>query len=322
MGPSELGSALEYRSGLVGLAGTGDMKAVLQAEADGDEDARISRSRLYLHRLRGEIAAMTAALGGLDVLVFTGGVGERSAPIRARAADGLGFLGVGVDRARNQRPSSTQRSRPTAPWSGRSSSRRAKTSRSRGAFGQRLRSNSTSTASCSYALKRWSAPASTKTASPTFTGTLCTFDVERARAVEHDVDLVVLVRLLPVRLRRDEHVDAELDADGLVDDLVAAARGTELLDDGSDSECVHAVTVSEGVPRAHTWNPGWTASPVEGGWRHIARASRSSGASTSQRPAKAGLRLTRTSRAAAAPGAPRGRARRPRCSRRGARAPG
>ncbi len=100
MGPSELGSALEYRSGLVGLAGTADMKAVLEAEAAGDEDASLA-VEVYLHRLRGEIAAMAAALGGLDVLVFTGGVGERSAPIRARAADGLGFLGVGVDRARN-----------------------------------------------------------------------------------------------------------------------------------------------------------------------------------------------------------------------------
>ncbi|HEY5100495.1 MAG TPA: acetate/propionate family kinase [Gaiellaceae bacterium] len=103
MGPSELGSALEYRSGLVGLTGTGDMKAVLEAEATGDEDARLA-VEVYLHRLRGAIAAMAAALGGLDVLVFTGGVGERSAPIRARAADGLGFLGIGVDRARNAAP--------------------------------------------------------------------------------------------------------------------------------------------------------------------------------------------------------------------------
>lgn len=103
MPPSELASTLEHRSGLLGLAGTGDMKAVLEAEAAGDEDARLA-IEVYLHRLRGEIAGMAAALGGLDVLVFTGGVGERSAPIRARAADGLGFLGIGVDRARNAAP--------------------------------------------------------------------------------------------------------------------------------------------------------------------------------------------------------------------------
>jgi len=103
MPPSELASTLEHRSGLLGLAGTGDMKAVLEAEAAGDEDARLA-VEVYLHRLRGEIAGMAAALGGLDVLVFTGGVGERSAPIRARATDGLAFLGIGVDRARNTAP--------------------------------------------------------------------------------------------------------------------------------------------------------------------------------------------------------------------------
>jgi acetate kinase len=47
---------------------------------------------------------MAAALGGLDALVFTGGVGERSAPVRAAAADGLGFLGVAVDTGRNGAP--------------------------------------------------------------------------------------------------------------------------------------------------------------------------------------------------------------------------
>jgi acetate kinase len=73
-----------------------DMKAILEAEASGDEDARLA-VEVYLHRLRGLIAAMAAALEGLDVLVFTGGVGERSAAIRARAAGGLGFLGVEVD---------------------------------------------------------------------------------------------------------------------------------------------------------------------------------------------------------------------------------
>ena len=56
---------------------------------------------VYVHRLRASIAAMAASLGGIDALVFTGGVGERSAPVRAMAAAGLGFLGVAVDPARN-----------------------------------------------------------------------------------------------------------------------------------------------------------------------------------------------------------------------------
>ncbi|HEY2543108.1 MAG TPA: acetate/propionate family kinase [Gaiellaceae bacterium] len=92
MPPAELASTLEHRSGLAGLAGTSDMKAVLEAEARGDEDAALAVA-VYLHRLRGEIARMAAALGGVDVLVFTGGVGERSEAIRTRACAGLGFLG-------------------------------------------------------------------------------------------------------------------------------------------------------------------------------------------------------------------------------------
>jgi acetate kinase len=56
---------------------------------------------VYLHRLRAGVAAMVAALGGLDALVFTGGVGEHSAPVRWRAAAGLGFVGVSLDESTN-----------------------------------------------------------------------------------------------------------------------------------------------------------------------------------------------------------------------------
>ncbi len=101
MPPSELASTLEHRSGLLGLTGTADMKTVLDREAAGDEQAAVAVG-VYLHRLRGGIAAMAAALGGLDVLVFTGGVGERSAAIRARAGEGLGFLGVEIDAGLNE----------------------------------------------------------------------------------------------------------------------------------------------------------------------------------------------------------------------------
>jgi acetate kinase len=100
MPPRELASTLENRSGLAGLAGTGDMKEVLSRAAAGDERAVLGRD-VYLHRLRASIAAMTAAMDGLDVVVFTGGVGENSAEIRSRAAAGLGFLGVAVDESRN-----------------------------------------------------------------------------------------------------------------------------------------------------------------------------------------------------------------------------
>lgn len=96
MPSAELGSTLERRSGLAGLAGTADMGAVLEAEGRGDEQASLAVG-VYLHRLRAAIAAMAAAMSGLDVLVFTGGVGERAPSIRTRTAGGLGFLGVAVD---------------------------------------------------------------------------------------------------------------------------------------------------------------------------------------------------------------------------------
>ena len=59
-------------------------------------------SAVYLHRLRALIAAMAAAIGGLDALVFTGGVGENSAEIRRRVVEGLGFLGLALDDESNE----------------------------------------------------------------------------------------------------------------------------------------------------------------------------------------------------------------------------
>jgi acetate kinase len=101
LSPAELREGLETQSGLVGVAGTSDMREVLSRAADGDPDAGLALD-VYGHRLRSSIAAMAASLGGLDALVFTGGVGERSAPIRAMAAEGLGFLGIRVDPAHNE----------------------------------------------------------------------------------------------------------------------------------------------------------------------------------------------------------------------------
>ena len=97
----ELAHSLEHDSGLLALAGTADMREVLRRRDQGDEAAGLA-VEVYLHRLRAGIAAMAAALGGLDALVFTGGVGERSPPVREEACRGLGFLGVGLDPQANQ----------------------------------------------------------------------------------------------------------------------------------------------------------------------------------------------------------------------------
>jgi acetate kinase len=96
LGEDELAWALEHDAGLLGLAGTADMRAVLDRRTAGDERARLALE-VYLHRLRAGIGALAATLGGLEALVFTGGVGERSAPVRQEACRGLEFLGVSVD---------------------------------------------------------------------------------------------------------------------------------------------------------------------------------------------------------------------------------
>jgi acetate kinase len=101
LSPHEVATALEQRSGLTGLAGSGDMREVEAAAERGDADA-IFAIDVYTHRLVGGIGAMSAAIGGLDVLVFTGGVGEHSSTVRRRAVERLGFLGVALDLPRNE----------------------------------------------------------------------------------------------------------------------------------------------------------------------------------------------------------------------------
>jgi acetate kinase len=102
LGLDEVAGGLEQLSGLAGLSGLpgGDVRDVQRAAADGHPAARMA-IEVYLHRLRREIAAMAAAMNGLDVLVFTGGIGEHNPAIRAQAAKGLGFLGVRIDPERN-----------------------------------------------------------------------------------------------------------------------------------------------------------------------------------------------------------------------------
>src|SRR5215210_1103147 len=96
----EVADALEHESGLRGLAGDGDMRTLMTRIADGEEQAVLALD-VYVHRLAAAIAAMSASLQGLDVLVFTGGVGENAAAVRARTGARLEFLGVALDPQRN-----------------------------------------------------------------------------------------------------------------------------------------------------------------------------------------------------------------------------
>ncbi len=100
MPTTELVEGLEHRSGLLGLGGTADMRAILEGAAAGRDDARLAID-VTIHRLRAGIAAMAAALAGIDAIAFTGGIGERSAAVRGMAAEGLGFLGIRLDPAAN-----------------------------------------------------------------------------------------------------------------------------------------------------------------------------------------------------------------------------
>ena len=76
------------------------MRDIRQAARSG-HPAAVLAIDVHAHRLRREIAAMAAAMSGLDVLAFTGGIGEHQPQVRAEAADGLAFLGVAIDPARN-----------------------------------------------------------------------------------------------------------------------------------------------------------------------------------------------------------------------------
>ena len=100
----KLTAALEHGSGLYALAGTADMRQVLRRASKGDEKAHLA-FEVYVHRLCAGIAAMAAAMGGLDALVFTGGVGENAAAVRRAAASKLRFLGIGISSPKNRRAS-------------------------------------------------------------------------------------------------------------------------------------------------------------------------------------------------------------------------
>jgi acetate kinase len=92
---SELNEGLDRRGGLLALAGTPDMRDVLKRLHEGDERAELALD-VYIHRLRAAIASMVAAMGSLDVLVFTGGVGENAPSVRAATVGGLRFLGLEI----------------------------------------------------------------------------------------------------------------------------------------------------------------------------------------------------------------------------------
>lgn len=97
-----LDHALNYESGLLGLSGfSGDMRKILE-KSDDCPEARLALE-VYVHRLRQTIGAMAASLGGVDALVFTAGVGENSARVRALVCENLGYLDLDLNPGSNER---------------------------------------------------------------------------------------------------------------------------------------------------------------------------------------------------------------------------
>src|SRR5262249_12234312 len=99
----EIDDVLNQKSGLLGISGfSGDMREILNAMKQGHSRAELAFD-IYVHRLKAGIGAMVAALGGIDALVFTAGVGENSPDVRAAACTNLEFLGIKIDATANKR---------------------------------------------------------------------------------------------------------------------------------------------------------------------------------------------------------------------------
>jgi acetate kinase len=96
-----LENILNKQSGLKGISGvSGDMRSLKQAAKEGNQRARLALE-MFLYRLRYFIGAMIASLGGVDVLTFTGGIGENDAELRARTCEAFAFLNLKIDPKKN-----------------------------------------------------------------------------------------------------------------------------------------------------------------------------------------------------------------------------
>src|SRR5712692_10266908 len=109
----ELDDLLNTKSGLLGISGvSSDMRQIVTAMKDGHPRAKLA-FEIFVHRLQTTIGAMIAALGGIDALVFTAGIGENSPDVRAAACANFGFLGLKLDPAKNTQSPADQEISPS-----------------------------------------------------------------------------------------------------------------------------------------------------------------------------------------------------------------
>lgn len=100
MSINEINNLLNKESGLKGLCGTNDMREILKRRQVGDKQAEVALD-VYTYRIRKYIGAYTAVLGGLDSLIFTGGIGENAPVIRKLCCQGLAKFGIEIDKEKN-----------------------------------------------------------------------------------------------------------------------------------------------------------------------------------------------------------------------------
>ncbi len=107
--PQSVDHMLNKESGLLGVSGISeDLRDVLEAAQKGNEQATLAFD-LFIHRLVSNIAMMAATLGGLEILVFTAGIGENAQSVREKACEACAFLGVKLDPEKNRSPSHEER---------------------------------------------------------------------------------------------------------------------------------------------------------------------------------------------------------------------
>ena len=101
LNPAQMDTLLNKKSGMLGLCGSSDMRDATQKANDGNEDAKRAL-QVYYYRVKKYIGAYAAAMGGVDAIAFTGGVGENDDVFRREVTSGLEFLGIKIDAEKNK----------------------------------------------------------------------------------------------------------------------------------------------------------------------------------------------------------------------------
>jgi acetate kinase len=104
LGFQDVNEILNKKSGLLGISGvSNDVREITESAKGGNHRAKLALN-VFAYRVRKYIGAYAAVLGGVDALVFTGGIGEKSADLRSKICDGLDFLGIKLDEKKNKNP--------------------------------------------------------------------------------------------------------------------------------------------------------------------------------------------------------------------------